>query len=986
MQERKLVTALFCDLVGSTALGERLDPEVLQNVQAAYFERMRGVVERSGGTLEKFIGDAVVAVFGVPLVREDDAQRAVQCALAMRGALDGLNDSLRPRFGVELESRIGVASGEALVDVTHDALATGDVMNIAARLEQAAQGGEILVSNETMRLTRAGTEYGPVRRIDAHGKQAPVEAWPALREVQTKRQARAPLVGREAELEVLAAALDAAIRTQELHVIVVLGEPGIGKSRLADEFAARAAGHARVFRGESLPYGEETSWRALAQVLRAECGIDPSDSPEAARAKLRGTLALRHEPDEAAAVDAQLAPLLGASSSAVGSASERLWALRRYLEKLALSGPTVIVLDDVHWAGETLLELVHEIVETIAAVPLVLVCQGRTEARELLVGVMASDRSRALDVGPLSPEEARSLAGSVKLDEALVERAEGNPLFVEELAAMAAEERTASAIPQSLRALIAARLDLLPPDAKRVAQAAAVVGGTFWDVLVASALRNGVQASALRLLRTRGLVDEDDATAFPGSRQFRFHHALIREVAYESVSKRERAQLHADVAEWLDDRAPERPGFRVLVAHHLDRAVSLSRDVAAAEPPELVEAAVSAQWRAGDWAETNAASSERLRLARRAVALSAGSGDLYAVSRARLARALATAGSKEEAAALAEEVLVREDGEVARAHAAIALALIARDRVDVNSIRRHAEDALALARERGVHEIEVIALQLLAAADMAESRHAAGEARLAQLAEMCAARDDPLGAGLAASYAGNHALYRGALDRAETWATEALSQAGASVSLRAQAQNVGLLSQIRREQGRFEEAVELGRERLRLELELGETMTAIGAQILGIALPLILLGRYDAAWEALAEAREMSERAAVTWFDDDIPELRAGILRVRGRLEEADDELAGLEPSQELARLRAAQGRQPEAEAIWRSLIERETSDNLLEAASLKVGLAGLLVERGREEEASELAAEVRAAIAGKDLGRLERELAKVEALYATAS
>jgi AAA ATPase domain len=390
----------------------------------------------------------------------------------MRNALEGPNDSLRPRLGVELDVRIGLATGEALVSGGEDALATGDVMNTAARLQQAAAPHEVLVARETRQLTRGAIEYGSSRPVEARGKSEPLEAWPAEAEAPRRTRARSDLVGRGDELQMLAAVVEDAIRSEGTRVVVVLGEPGIGKSRLAEEFTARVTGRALVLRGACLPYGEGTAWLALAQVAQMDAGIAGRDSEEASTLKLRERLVRRHPPPEIAVLEAQLAPLVGAARSPVASGAELLWAVRRYLEALACEAPTVIVLDDLHWASENLLELVQELVETTAPVPLVFVCQGRPELREQLAGVIASKGAHTLELGPLSPAEARRLAVSLYLDEAAAERAEGNPLFVEELAAIASERPAAAVIPQSLRALIGARLDLLPLEARRAAQGA----------------------------------------------------------------------------------------------------------------------------------------------------------------------------------------------------------------------------------------------------------------------------------------------------------------------------------------------------------------------------------------------------------------------------------------------------------------------------------------------------------------------------------
>jgi class 3 adenylate cyclase/predicted ATPase len=993
VQERKLVTALFCDYVGSTGLGERLDPEALRNVQASYFDRMGSVVQRFGGTLEKFIGDAVVAVFGVPLAHEDDAERAVRCGLAMRDALEGLNDSLRPRLGVELDVRIGIATGEALVSGGDDALATGDVMNTAARLEQGAAPGEILVARETMQLSREVIAFGSSRLLEARGKREPLEAWLAERVAPRGGRVRAPLVGRERELQVLAGAVEEAIRSETTGVVIALGEPGIGKTRVVEEFAGRVTGRALVYRGACPPYGEGAAWLALAQVVQADTGIADDDSPEIALARLRESLALRHPPSEAAVIEAQLAPLVGAARSPVASGAELLWALRRYLEALASKAPAVLVLDDVHWASENLLELIQELVETIAAVPLVIVCQGRPELREQLAEVMALERTQILEVGPLSLEEARGLAGSLNLDEAGLERAEGNPMFVEELAAMASEGRGTAVIPQSLRALIGARLDLLPREAKRAVQVGAVVGDVFSDAVVSKVLGTEVRNSVFRVLRTRGLVDEDLSSPFVGARQFRFHHALLREVAYESVSKRERGELHLRIATWQEDRRAEHPGLSVSVAHHLDRALSFTREVSPLEEPDakLVEAAVKAQWRAEEWAETNAAQSDSLHFARRAAALAESSASLRTLSRARLARALVVSGLQKEGLVVAKDVLEGQPSDEARAYAAVALAQVARDRSDIAVIRAHAEPALRLAQAARLDALEVSALTILAWADIAEGRHSDAERRMAHAAEICLRRGDLAGAAMAIAVAGVHAMWRGALDQAEAHATVALRYAAESGSLRAGAQTQSLLAHLRREQGRLKEAVGHGRERLRLELEVGDTFKAVGACALTLAQPLILLGQLDEAWEVLEHGAELAARIGATWFDDEIRAQRAEILRLQGRLAEAETELGATPMSgaallaqpasaAELAKLHSLQGRDQEAESIWRALLERPSGENVFQASRTRIHLASFLTEHGRAGEAAELVAQARAAIEGSHAGLIESQLDAVEA------
>jgi class 3 adenylate cyclase/tetratricopeptide (TPR) repeat protein len=625
--ERKLVTVLFCDLVGSTALGDRLDPEALQAVLGAYFDRMRKLSESFGGIVEKFIGDAVVSVFGIPNVHEDDAERAVRCALAMHDALAGLNDTLRPRFGVELVTRIGINTGVAMA--SPEALATGDVMNTAARFEQAADPGEILVGRETMMLTREIVAYGTPRAVAVKGKADPQQGWPAEALASKRMRPRSTFVGRHWELESLTASVERAIREVRPQIVAVLGEPGIGKTRLIDEFAARTTGRAAVFRGSCLPYGESSPWMPLVEVVRSEAQISDLDAPDAALRKLRKRLESRHPDDEVPVIEAQLGPLLGALRRTAPSGPELVWALRRYLEGLATDGPTVLVLDNLQWGAQTLIETVLELADTIDNVPIALVCAGRPELRDRISGLLGQERAALVILDVLTEEQSRALVENLReqadatwagdLAESIAARGQGNPLFLEEIAAMTAEEGAPGGIPHSLQALISARLDLLATEAKRVAQSAACIGDVFWDGAVwavsGSAEDAGAIATALRMLRTRGFVEEEPSSSFLGSRQFRFHHALIREVAYGSVSKADRYHMHRAAAEWLDDRAGERTEFFAQVAHHFELALELAAVVRPLHPPDdaLVEAALASFVRAGHQASALVAHAEAAR-------------------------------------------------------------------------------------------------------------------------------------------------------------------------------------------------------------------------------------------------------------------------------------------------------------------------------------------------------------------------------------
>jgi class 3 adenylate cyclase/tetratricopeptide (TPR) repeat protein len=996
--ERKLVTVLFCDLVGSTALGERLDAEALQSVQHAYFNRMRAVVEQFAGTVEKFAGDAVVAVFGVPTLHEDDAERAVRCALEMRQALLGLADTLRPRFGVELAVRIGVQTGEAVVSGGADALATGDVMNTAARLEQGAVADQILVGRETVLLTTGVVEYGDEVQVEAKGKAERLRAWPALRLHPRRRRARSPLVGRERELEVLAAALERAIVLREPQAVLVLGVPGIGKTRLAEEFAGRASGRAAVFRGACVPYGEGSTWSPFGDVLRREAGIGDADGHEQALGKLRATLEARHAPEELRLVEAPLAPLVGGAGTAATSEQELRWGLRRYLEALASAGPVVLVLDDLHWAEDALLEALQELLRTVASVPLTVVLNGRPELRERIAEVVADEDADVISLGGLSERESSALVdnlaallGSAWAEDAratIVERGAGSPLFLEEIAAMAYDEGLETGVPRSLRALIAARLDLLPPDAKRTAQVAAVVGDVFWDGAVARLAGVDLASPDLRRLGMRGFVDEEAESSFPGQRQFRFHHALIREVTYGSLPKVERSELHRQAADWLAGHTNHRRELIVAIAHHLEQALSLRREVYRGEPatPELIEAAVGAHRSAASWAAANASVHESIELLRRAISVAEGDRELTQLATAQLATMLARSGGSVEAAELANGVLASAAPSEATALASLALAEEARSRADASAMTEATTRALELARSLGLPSVEVEALDIMGLAESWSGRLAVAVERRRRATEIAFQLGDlPRAAWSMAGYSAINLIGLGRLADAERQAMDAMRLATETGSLRALESAHTVLGFLRRAQDRLDEAVAHGRERFGFAEKLGERLWLFNSLTVSLARPLIDLGRLEKAWECLDRALEISRETGGA-FESAARAQRVAILLVRGRLDEAAEEAELLdsigEPYPEVADLRAAQRRDEEADEIWRRVLETfAASENRLDHAETVVRYARFLAARGRSDEARDRLAEARDLVEGAGAKFHKRLIREAEAL-----
>ncbi len=552
-EQRKHVTILFCDVTGSTALGESTDPEALRAILARYFERMKGIIESHGGAVEKFIGDAVMAVFGVPVVHEDDALRAVRAAREMQEALPGLG----------VQARIGVNTGE-VVTGTAERLATGDAVNVAARLEQAASPGVVLIGEETFRLVRDAVRVEGVPSLELKGKSRPVVAYRLLdvKETGERRQPSASMIGRERELDRLTDALAQAAEDRSCQLFTVLGTAGVGKSRLVMEFLD-VHREPRVVRGRCLSYGEGITYWPVAEIVR-QLDVLPDD--EYAAAILRS--------------------ILGEARVAT-SPEESAWAFRTLLEERAQDEPLVVVFDDIHWGDEGFLDLIEHVADLSRDAPILLLCMARLELLErrpgwgggkwnattvLLEPLNARETDRLLD--------ALSSAISDEVRERIREAAEGNPLFVEELLALMEESgSTRISIPPTIQALMAARVDQLPPDERQVMECGAVEGRVFHRGAV-QALTQEVSTVPGRLVR---LVRKDlirpDSGQIRGDEAYRFRHLLIRDAAYEALPKARRAELHEEFARWLDERGQDLPELDEIAGFHLEQATRYVREL-----------------------------------------------------------------------------------------------------------------------------------------------------------------------------------------------------------------------------------------------------------------------------------------------------------------------------------------------------------------------------------------------------------------------
>jgi class 3 adenylate cyclase len=591
-EERRVVSVVFVDLVGFTSQAERLDPEDVRAILTPYYERVRSELERFGGRVEKFIGDAVMGIFGAPVAFGDDHERAVRAALAVRdwAAEDGL------------QVRIAVNTGEAIVEVgartaQGEAMIAGDVVNTAARLQTAAPVGAVLVGEETHASTRTWIEYQPgFHRVKAKGKAEPVQAWIALRAVAPAGErplTPVPMVGRERELDVLKGIWERVAEERRPHLVTVFGPAGIGKSRLALELMEHAgSGEGRVLRGRSTPYGASIPYSAFAQHVKQVARVYDSDELPEARGKLAAAVAELVGADAAAEHVANLALLVGLGEEEEAPDRETLFFSARLLvESLGSEGPTLLLFEDLHWADASLLDLMETLAARVRDVPVLFLALARPE--------MLNERpgwGGGLPAYTALPLDRLTEHASLELAELLLARleapgnraagiaetAEGSPLFIEELAASVAERSTAEAteLPTSIRAIVAARLDALPPEERSLLVDASVVGRIFWrGALGRIAARDGLSA-LLGSLEERDLVRREVVSRIRGDQQYAFKHSLIRDVAYQRLPRAERRERHAAVAEFLEETTGEMGQSEEALAHHWREAGDVGRAVA----------------------------------------------------------------------------------------------------------------------------------------------------------------------------------------------------------------------------------------------------------------------------------------------------------------------------------------------------------------------------------------------------------------------
>jgi class 3 adenylate cyclase/tetratricopeptide (TPR) repeat protein len=1015
-EERKLVSILFADTVGSTALGAEHDPELVRSTMARYFDRMRTIAERHGGTVEKFIGDAVMVVFGVPRVHDDDAERAVRAGLAMRDELAELNREL----AVELAARVGINSGEAVAETgaSSQFLVTGDVVNVAARIQQGAEVGEVVVGALTEQLTRVAIEYRPHEPIVAKGKTAPLVAFTAIRaksaipsQARGLPAMRAALVGRERELKLLLDTIERAKAERTVHVFTLLGEPGVGKSRLVGEVLARLRDESVLLRGRCLPYGAGITYWPLMEIVRAQAGISGADDRASALANLDAHLAkVLTSSADLQPVRARLLVLLGVESPAVALPdvspdrvhAEIGWALRRYLEALTAKRTAVIVIDDLQWAEPALIEVIDGILDRMRGVPLALICvarpeltethprwsSGRTNASTMtLEGLDAAETttliSRLLDIDDL-PATLRTQIAT---------RSEGNPLFCEEFLRMLIEDgrviqkggrwqatpdAATVAVPETIVALLASSIDRLDPEEKRALQLASIIGERF-NLAEVRALAVNPSPAALDALERKGLILEDREAGGAGA--MRFKHLLVREVAYGSLAKADRAPLHERFAAALEAEAGDRRDeFAEILAHHAEQAFTLSaelrlpRDVLVPRAARAAAAAVALAERAEQRGDLTLM--ERfLAVAERAAAVAddAGLRDRNAFLRVR---ALLLAGKFDEArpAAMTALAAARAAGDIGRAariartlaHAEVRGGALPDIRTSVMTAR---ELSVAAADAAGVLEIDALGLQwhwgsgsfstfIDEGAKLSERALAMGdETQAAEIMNAVAGAARVVGKlELADRYAsaardigrrfGLRALLRNIRggDATRAWlagdagaALTILDEVAVDATGDGDAYRLVFVGRIRAEilesEGRHEEAVAAGTAALAESVRTGERWNR--SEILGhLAVNLLRVGRIAEAELRAAEAMAMVRGPEDIAGVSEAEWLRAHVLAFHSDVESAD------------AAFRAA-------------TVSAERGEFVRLQVNVRLDHAEFLLERGRASDAASLLGEV---------------------------
>ncbi len=961
--ERRLATVLFVDLVGSTQLVASADPEVVRSRLNRFFELLRHCITAHGGSVESFAGDAVMAAFGVPTAHEDDPERAVRAASAIVSAVADLG----------LEVRIGIETGEILIDEANTSFATGLAINAAARLQQAADPGEILLGPDAERLTRGMAITKPLGAQEARGFPLGVQAWQVIslsQDVGRKMVVSAPFVGREEELELLHNTFARAVRDGRSHIVTVFGGAGVGKSRLAREFLAGVE-RSTILSGRCLPYGEGVTYWAIAEMVKSAAGVTDDDSIEAAAEKLRSCCG-----DEA------VADLLALAAGVLGavdgdrSASEISWAAQTWAAELADLQPLVLLFEDIHWAEEPMLDLVENLASGVRDVPLLILCLARADLLdERPTWGGGKVRATAIELEPLPRADSERLVDALSDGDhdlsaaqraAVLTRTEGNPLFIEETVRMMLEaDGAVESVPHTVQAMISARIDRLPLAERTVLRRASVAGRTFWSGAVEVLGDTEIPDGGLEGLVERDFLVREPRSTIRGEDAYRFKHVLIRDVAYAGLSKSSRALLHRQMAEWLEGR-PAGDDVVEIRAYHLDEAARLAAELDGVVPDELASAAAAALEQAGRRALSREANAVARRLLVRAdqleptlerrylaaqaswrmtdiptvssemleigdAARAAGEPRIEGRALIALARvALFRDADHEAARELARRALevVEPADDVGRYDALDVLGTVSNWEGDLDEAERLAHERLEIAER--TERLDLQGAVLLELAGIYSSRLENERARelLARAVELAGDSPSPTTRAWILRARGRQAVLDGRLDDAEALLEEARGlfvESSAAMTLGRTLNWLGVVALERPDPARAEPLL---REAIRVLKPLQDRGTLVESQRL-LAQALLALGQLDEAERLALEARETVGDADVSSGSTTL--LALGLVRAaQGRPGEAEQLLRAaddivrptgfrqhrLEPLAALADLLRAQGRASEAAAI----------------------------------------------------------------------
>jgi class 3 adenylate cyclase/tetratricopeptide (TPR) repeat protein len=946
---RKTVTVLFADVADSTALGERIDPEALRGALARWFEEARSVIERHGGTVEKFVGDAVMAVFGIPRLHEDDALRAVRAADELGGVLARLNEQLERERGVCFTVRVGINTGEV---VTGDAgtLVTGDAVNVAKRLEEAAGGGDVIVGDVTQRLTRKSARFEPLAPLAVKGKSARIRAWRLVAAdcyaLPFQRRFDTPFVGRRRELEQMRRAFARSLEERACHLFTLLGVAGIGKTRLACELFDELEGEATVLRGRCLPYGDGITFWPLREVIRELGGEDEVERLLSAN-------------EDAEIICERLTGDRGSQ--------ELFWAVRRLCETLARERPLVLCFEDVHWAEPTFLDLIEYLAGWTRAAPVLLICIARPEfLDERPVWLSGQENAASFTLSPLSENESEMLLGALGVGgesgKRIAEAAEGNPLYAEQVAAMVAEGGAIETIPPTIQALLTARLDRLSTAERTSIECAAVAGKEFWrDAIVAlgGEKDSAAAGSALISLVRRELIRPERSTDRPDD-AFRFAHALIRDAAYSAMPKETRAQLHERFADWLvaESGAPE---LDEIVGYHVEQAYRNREALGPvdARAAQLAERAAELLASAGRRALARGDARAAVALLERAASLLEPKKQARVSLLPDLAAALRTSGALSEAQNVLNEALARAreaPDPVLEASALVEQALLrtyshgevaelGRVAGRVRPVFEEAGDELGLAR----------VMQLMGLGRFGLCRYHEAE----ELFRQAAAHARKAGGGRAEVRALQ--LLAAALLRGPTPVEQALEECReicdrTATDVGAQASSCGIAAQLDAMRGNFEDARRLYSRAKAVFAELGSRHSAAGLAVYGGPIEF-LAGDLEAAAEELGEAQAILEGLGERGGLSTVEAFLAEVQWARGCEDEAarlaellegrvslDDVLVHVLARGVRAKALAAKGRTREAERLAKdAVVLAETGDSPTLVAHALVNLAEVL-------------------------------------------